>query len=89
MKGSRIDADTPDLNSPARQTPADPEHISLAPTTIGHPDLPHAALQGRALDTSLGWYRLQESSTALTVKALQDVTTPGKSLNKTILDLVL
>ena len=44
---------------------------------------------GRALSTPLGWYRLQEDWTKLTVKALRDLTTPGNGLNEAIVDLVL
>ena len=78
-----------DLDSPFRQTPPDPEHPPLTPATISNPDLLRATLQGRALDTLLGWYRLQGSWTRLTVKALQDLDTPGKGLHETIVDLVL
>ena len=53
------------------------------------PDLPRATLQGRALSTPLGWYRLQVRWTKLTVKALRDLTTPGNGLHQTIVDLVL
>ena len=84
-----IDVDAQDLNSPPRQAPPDPEHPPLTRTTIRHPDLLRAALQGRALDTPLGWYRLQEDRTKLTVKALQDLATPGKGLHEAIVDLVL
>ena len=68
--------------------PLDPEHPPLTPTTIRDPDLLRATLQGRALSTPLGWYRLQESSTKLTVKPLRDLTTPGNDLHETIVDLV-
>ena len=37
----------------------------------------------------MGWYRLQEDWTKLTVKALWDLTTPGHGLHETIVDLVL
>ena len=86
---THIHVDAPDLGNPPRQTPLDPKHPPLTPTTISDPKLLHAALQGRAVDTPLGWYRLQESWTALTVKALRDLTTPGKGLHETIVDLVL
>ena len=46
-------------------------------------------MSGRALDTPLGWYRLQESWTKLTVKALRDLATPGSGLHEAIVDLVL
>ena len=42
-----------------------------------------------ALDTPLGSYRLQESWTGLTVKAFEDIATPGKGLHGDIVDLVL
>ena len=61
----------------------------LTPTTIRDPDLLPATLQGRALSTPLGWYRLQENWTKLTVKALRELTTPGNGLHETIVDLVL
>ena len=48
-----------------------------------------ATLQGRALSTPLGWYRVQERWTKLTVKALRDLITPGNGLPETIVDLVL
>ena len=53
------------------------------------PKLLRAALQRRALGNPLGWYRLQESWTALTIKALWDFTIPGKGLHEAIVDLVL
>ena len=77
--------DAQDLGSPPRQAPPDLEHPPLTPTTIGDPDL----LQGRAPDTSLGWYRLQGSWTKLTVKALRDLASPGQGLQEAIVDLVL
>ena len=84
-----IDVDEQDLDSPPRQPPPDPDHPALTPTTIRDPDLLRAALQGGALNTPLGWYRLQESWTRLTVKALQDLAIPGKGLHEAIVDLVL
>ena len=78
-----IDVDAPDLDSPPRQTPPDPGHPPLTPTTIRDPNF-----QGRALDIFLGWYRLQESSTKLTVKALRDLATPGRGLHEAIVDLI-
>ena len=83
------DVDAQDLSSPPRQASPDPEHPPLTSTTIHDPDLLQAALQGKALDTPLGWYRLQESWTGLTLKALQGLATPGKGLDKAIVDLVL
>ena len=56
-----IDVDAQDPGSPPRQAPPDPEHPPLRPTTIRNPDLLRATLQGRALNTPLGWWRLQES----------------------------
>ena len=78
-----------DPGSPPSQPPPDPEHPPLTPTTIRDPDFLRATLQGRALSTPLGWYRLQESWTKLTVKALQDLTTPGNGLHEALVDLVL
>ena len=74
---------------PIRPTPPDPGHPPLTPATIRDPDLLRATLQDRAPTTPLGWYRLQEDWTKLTVKALWDLTTPGSSLHETIVDLVL
>ena len=84
-----IDVDAEDRNSPARPRPPDPEHPFLTPTTIRDRDLLRAAHQGRALDTPLGWYCLQERWIGLTVKALQDLAIPGKGLHEAIVDLVL
>ena len=81
--------DAQDLNGPPRQAPPDPEQLPLTQTTIRDPDLLRATLQGRVLDTPLGWYRLQESWPGLTVKDLQDVVTPGKGLQEATVDLVL
>ena len=69
--------------------PLDPGHSPLTPATIRDPDLLRATLQGRAPTTPLGWYRLQEDWTKLTVKALRDLTTPGSGLHETIVYLVL
>ena len=84
-----IDADAQDPGSPPSQPPPDAEHPPLTPTTIRDPDHLRATLQSRALSTPLGWYRLQESWTKFTVKALQDLTTPGNGLHEAIVDLVL
>ena len=84
-----IKVDAQNLESPPRQAPPDPGHLPLTPTTIRDPDLLRAALQGMALDTPLGWYRLQENWTGLTVKALQDLAGMGKDLHEAIVDLVL
>ena len=84
-----INVDAQDLNISPRQAPPDPEQHPLTSTTIRDPHLLRAALQGRALDTPLGWYRLQESWTGLTVKALQDLATPGKGLHEANADRVL
>ena len=84
-----MDVDAQDLDSPPRHAPPDPEHPSLTPATIRDPDLCRATLPGRALDSPLGWYRLQESWTGLTVKALQDLATPGKGLHEAMVDLLL
>ena len=69
--------------------PTDPEHPPLTPTTIRDPHHLRATLQGSALSTLLGWYRLQESWTTLKVKALRDLTIPGNGLQETIVHLVL
>ena len=74
---------------PLQPTPSDPGHPPLTPATIRDPDLLRATLQDRAPATPLGWYRLQEDWTKLTVKALRDLTTPGSGLHETIVDLVL
>ena len=84
-----IDVDAQDLDSPPCQDSPDPEHPPLTPTTIRNPDLLGATLQGRALHTPLGWIRLQESRTGLSVKALQDLATPSKGVHEAIVDLVL
>ena len=84
-----INVDAPDLDSPGRQAPQTPSTPPLTPTAIRDSDLLRATLQGRALDTPLGWYRLQESWTGHTVKALRDLAFPGKGLHETILDLFL
>ena len=84
-----VDLDAQDPSNPPSQTPTDPEHPPLTPTTIRDRDLLRATLKGRALSTPLGWYSLQESWTKLIVKALRDLTTGGNVLNETIVDLVL
>ena len=84
-----IDVDAQDLDTPPHQTPPDTEHPPLTPATIGDPDLLRAALPGRALDTPLAWYCLQESWTKLTAGALRDLATPGDGLHEAIVDLVL
>ena len=84
-----IDVDAQDPGSRPRQAPPDLEHPPLTPNTIRDSDLLRATLQGRALHTPLGWYRLQESWTKLTVKALKDLATPGNGLHKAIVNLVL
>ena len=71
------------------KAPQDPGQPPLTPATISDPDLLRATLPGRALDTPLGWYRLQDSWTNLSVKALRDLATPGKGLHEAIVDLVL
>ena len=84
-----IDVNALDLDIPRRPTPPDRGHAPLTPPTISDPDFLRATLQGRALDTPLGWYRLQESWTKLTVKAVRNLGTPGKGLHDAIVDLVL
>ena len=84
-----IDVDAQDPGSPSSPPPPDPGHPPLTPATIRDPDLLRATLQDRAPTTPLGWYRLQEDWTKLTVKALRDLTTPGSGLHETIVDLVL
>ena len=67
-----------------------PQTLSTTPPhTDDHPQHLRATLQGRALDSPLGWYGLQESWTGLTVKALRDLATLGKGLHEAIVDLVL
>ena len=84
-----MDVDAQDFGSPYRQAPPKPEHPPLTPTTIRDPDLLRATLQGRALPTPLGWYRVQESWTKLAVKALRDLATPGNGLHEAFVNLVL
>ena len=84
-----IDVDAQDPGSPSSPPPPDPGHPPLTPATIRDPDLLRATLGDRAPTTPLGWYRLQEDWTKLTVKALRDLTTPGSGLHETIVDLVL
>ena len=84
-----VDVDAQDPGNPPNQPNPDPGHPPLTPATIYDPDLLRATLQDRALTTPLGWYRLQEDWTKLTVKALRDLTTPGNGLHKAIVDLVL
>ena len=84
-----VDVDAQDPGNPS--SPPPPGHGAPPPHTGHHldPDLLRATLQGRALTTPLGWYRLQEDWTKLTVKALRDLTTPGNGLHEAIVDLVL
>ena len=84
-----VNMDAQDPGSPPSQPSSDPGHPLLTPTSIRDPDFLRATLQGRALSTHLGWYRLQEDWTKLTVKALRDLTTPGNGLHEAIVDLVL
>ena len=84
-----VDVDAQDPGNPPSPPPPDPGHPPSTPATIREPDLLRATLQGRALNTPLGWYRLQEDWTKLTVKALRDPTTPGNGLHEAIVDLVL
>ena len=84
-----VDVDAQDPGNPSNPPPPDPGHPPLTLATIRDPDLLRATLQGRTLTTPLGWYRLQEDWTKLTVKALQDLTTPGNGLHEAIVDLVL
>ena len=87
--GPYLDVDAQDPGNPSSSPPPDPGHPPLTPATIRDPDLLRATLQGRAPTTPLGWYRLQEDWTKLTVRALRDLTTPGNGLHETIVDLVL
>ena len=84
-----IDVDAQDPGSPPRHAPPAPEQPPLKPTTIRDPDFLRATLQGRSLNTPLGWYCLQESWTKLTVKVLQDLATPSNGLHEAIVDVVL
>ena len=84
-----VDVDAQDPSSPSSQPPPDPGHPPLTPATIRDPDLLRATLQGRAPTTPLGWYRLQDDWTKLTVKALRDMTTLGGGLHEAIVDLIL
>ena len=82
-----MDARAP--GKPPSPPPRDPGHPPLTLTTIREPNLLRATLQGRALSTPLGWYRLQEDWTKLSFKALLDLTTPGNGRHEAITDLVL
>ena len=84
-----VDVDAKDPSNPPSPAPLDPGHPPLTPATIRDPDLLRATLQGRAVTTPLGWYRLQEDWTKLPVKALRDLTTPGNGLHKANVDLIL
>ena len=84
-----VDVDAQDPGSPSSPPPPDPGHPPLTPATIRDPDLLRATLQGRAPTTPLGWYRLQDDWTKLTVIALRDLITPGSGLHEAIVDLVL
>ena len=84
-----IDVEAQDPSNPPSPPPPDPGHPPLTPATIRDPDLLRASLQGRALTTPLGWYRLQEDWPKLTVKAQRDLTTPGNGLHEAFKDLVL
>ena len=84
-----VNVDTQDPSNPSSPPPPDPGHPPLTPATIRDPDLLRATLQGRDATTPLGWCGLQEDWTKLTVKALQDLTTPGNGLHEAIVDLVL
>ena len=79
--------DAQDPGNPSKSPPPDPGHPPLTLATIRNPDLLRATLQGRAPTTPLGWYRLQEDWTKLTVKALRDLTNPGNGLHEAIIDL--
>ena len=84
-----MDVDAQDPGSPSSRPTPDPGHPPLTPATIRNPDLLRATLQDRGPTTPLGWYRLQDDWTKLTVKALRDLTTPGSGLGEAIVDLVL
>ena len=75
-----INVDAQDPGNPPSRPPPDPGHPPLTAATICDPDLLRATLQGRALTTPLGWYRLQVDWTKLTVKDLRDLTTSGNGL---------
>ena len=84
-----VDVDAQDPGNPPSQPRPDPGHPPIKLTTIRDPDLLRATLQGRALSTPLGWYRLQEDWTKLTVEALRDLTAQGNGLHEAIVYLVL
>ena len=84
-----VDVDAQDPGNPSSPPAPDSGHPPLTPTTIRDPDLLGATLQGRALSTPLGWYRLQEDWPKLNVEALRDLTTPGNGLHEAIVDLML
>ena len=84
-----MDVHAPDLDSPPHRNPLEPDHAPLTPDTISDQDLLRATLQGRALGTPLGWYRVPKSWTKHTVKALRYLANPGKGLHDTNGDLIL
>ena len=84
-----VDVDAQDPGSPSSPPPAGPGAPPLTPATIRDLDVLRATLQDKAPTTPVGWYRLQDDWTKLTVKALRDLTTPGSGLREAIVDLVL
>ena len=83
----QVDAQNP--WRPIQPTPPGPAPPPITTTTIRDPDLLRATLQGRAPTPPLGWYRLHEDWTEVTVKALQDLTTPSNGLHEAIVDVLL
>ena len=74
---------------PIQPTPSGPR---APPPHTGHhprPRPPPSNPPRQGLTTPLGWYRLEEDWTKLTVKALRNLTTPGNGLHEAIVDLVL
>ena len=84
-----MDLDAPNRDSPPRQTPPDPEHPPHHTDDHQLSQAPPRSPPRQGPGHLPGWYRLQEGWTALTVKALQDLTTPEKGLREAIMDLVL
>ena len=68
------------LTQPPPPGPRTPPPSHRPPSAT--PTSSEQSLQGRALSTPLGWYRLQEDWTKLTVITLRDVTTPGNGLQE-------
>ena len=89
MEGPPLGPGGEDITWPDQVAPRGQKASSTRKIKPQTSNLLQATLQGRAPTTPLGWYRLQEDWTKLTVKALRDLTTRGNGLHETIVDLVL